>query len=379
MKTFAIIFFSVYLLICGVLVPGYWFTAKSKRAKLKRGSERMRRDFEKLKNEKAVITANKEEFNRLIEKLKEAQDEIKHQQQILSEEKEEWEQKKAAIHEEMTAMTVKVMMLRDSANKAEKRLKIIEDAAQHRTEYQMNIEKAWEEQIELNNLPENITLRDRNRKSFFFYMIPLRKDTEHSMSFVSEAFGNALDAKRFRDSLVGVFGEKGYIRERDRRGEYEVLFENVDIEAARDFYNECNERLKFLNPAFDKAADNHDIISEEENLMNAVEIEGNYDTGEEYEEYVAQRLLSMGFANVALTPTSNDYGADVICEKDGVKYCVQCKMYSNPVGVSAVQEIVTAKAHYQCERAMVITNNVFTAQAKKLASENAVILVDEFT
>jgi HJR/Mrr/RecB family endonuclease len=28
---------------------------------------------------------------------------------------------------------------------------------------------------------------------------------------------------------------------------------------------------------------------------------------------------------------------------------------------------------------MVITNNVFTAQAKKLASENAVILVDEFT
>jgi len=55
---------------------------------------------------------------------------------------------------------------------------------------------------------------------------------------------------------------------------------------------------------------------------------------------------------------------------------VQCKFYSHPVGVSAVQQVVGGMAYYDCDRAMVITNNTFTRQAKELAERNDVELLD---
>ena len=58
---------------------------------------------------------------------------------------------------------------------------------------------------------------------------------------------------------------------------------------------------------------------------------------------------------------------DITARRRGHKYAVQCKFYSHPVGVSAVQQVVGGMAYYDCDRAMVITNNTFTRQAKELA------------
>lgn len=261
----------------------------------------------------------------------------------------------------------------------EKTIRLLKNYADERHSQRNFIETTWRSKIENGNLPENISLRTRNRRNFFIYVKLKETNTDGSCTYRSEPFGNAMDAKMFGDSLEDILKTQCKIREGERRGEYIVWIEKYPPEMMVEYYQKHADAFEFSNPAFDDSPENHEIISDEKKMLMAVPGRKNYKTGEDYEKYVAERLAESGYMNIALTPTSNDYGADVICEKDGVKYCVQCKMYSNPVGVSAVQEIVTAKAHYQCERAMVITSNVFTAQAKKLASENAVILVDEFT
>ena len=63
-------------------------------------------------------------------------------------------------------------------------------------------------------------------------------------------------------------------------------------------------------------------------------------TGIEYESFVAKYLRQHGYHNVSVTKASGDYGVDVIAHKKGKKYAVQCKYYTKPVGISAVQEAV---------------------------------------
>lgn len=98
-------------------------------------------------------------------------------------------------------------------------------------------------------------------------------------------------------------------------------------------------------------------------------------TGHDYEYYVAEYLRSRGYHGVKVTKASGDYGIDVVANKNGRKYAVQCKYYSSPVGIKAVQEAVAGKVHYGCNASMVVTNNTFTDAAKTLAFENDVILL----
>jgi restriction system protein len=60
--------------------------------------------------------------------------------------------------------------------------------------------------------------------------------------------------------------------------------------------------------------------------------------------------------------------------KGNDKIAVQAKRYSDKVGLHAVQEVVGAMAHYQCNIAIVVTNNYFTRACKKLAKSNDVSL-----
>lgn len=101
------------------------------------------------------------------------------------------------------------------------------------------------------------------------------------------------------------------------------------------------------------------------------------ETGEDYEQFCADELKKYGFKNIRLTKSSGDYGVDIVCEKRGEKWAVQCKYYSSHVGLGAVQQAAAGKAMYECDRAMVITNSVFTSQAKELAMQNGVDLWEE--
>ena len=102
-------------------------------------------------------------------------------------------------------------------------------------------------------------------------------------------------------------------------------------------------------------------------------------TGLEYEKLVAKYLRHNGYNRVSVKKGSGDYGVDVVAYKGQHKYAIQCKYYSSPVGLSAVQEAVAGKAFYNCDRAMVVTNNTFTEAAFNLAQSNGVVLLEGVT
>lgn len=66
-----------------------------------------------------------------------------------------------------------------------------------------------------------------------------------------------------------------------------------------------------------------------------------------FEEYTAVLLKKLGYRNVEVTPGSGDYGVDVLAEKDGITYAIQCKLYSGHVGSDAIQQIYTGKKVYK--------------------------------
>lgn len=98
--------------------------------------------------------------------------------------------------------------------------------------------------------------------------------------------------------------------------------------------------------------------------------------GHDYEYLVAKYLREHGYTGVKVTKGSGDFGVDVTAHKAGHKYAVQCKYYSSPVSLGAVQEAVAGKALYNCDRAMVITNSTFTKAAHELANANNVLLLE---
>lgn len=104
--------------------------------------------------------------------------------------------------------------------------------------------------------------------------------------------------------------------------------------------------------------------------------------GYRFEEYVAFKLRLAGYIRVDVTPKSGDYGADIIAYlpqtwfSPAKKVCFQCKMYSRPVGVKAVQEIIGAMVYYRCHVGCVVSASGFTASAKKLAASAGVVLMD---
>ncbi len=111
----------------------------------------------------------------------------------------------------------------------------------------------------------------------------------------------------------------------------------------------------------------------------SVSLLGGEMSGIDYEHFVAEQLSRQGFFNVVVTKASGDFGADIIMsDKNGDKVCVQCKQYSKPVGIKAVQEIIGAKAYYKCQRAMVITTATFTPAAKELAEKSGVELYENY-
>ena len=98
--------------------------------------------------------------------------------------------------------------------------------------------------------------------------------------------------------------------------------------------------------------------------------------GHDFEYFCADLLREAGFEEVEVTKGSGDYGADILCERDGVTYVVQCKCYESVVGVHAVQEVYAGKDFYGRVVAAVMTNRSFTDPARTCARRLNVLLWD---
>lgn len=104
----------------------------------------------------------------------------------------------------------------------------------------------------------------------------------------------------------------------------------------------------------------------------------HFDTmeGFEFEHYCGLLLKKNGFVNVQVTQESGDQGIDIIAYKDGIKYGIQCKCYSQNIGNKSVQEAYAGKSFYNCHVGAVFTNRYFTKSAKELATRNQILLWD---
>lgn len=100
--------------------------------------------------------------------------------------------------------------------------------------------------------------------------------------------------------------------------------------------------------------------------------------GHDFEYLCAAILQVNGFVNVTVTKASGDQGIDVLAEKSGSRYAIQCKCYDSPVGNHAVQEAYAGAAFYDGRIPVVITNQIFTASAQSLAARIKVTLWDRY-
>jgi len=96
-------------------------------------------------------------------------------------------------------------------------------------------------------------------------------------------------------------------------------------------------------------------------------------TGTEFERFLGIIFRNLGYQ---VTKASRRQGADLAVEQFGERTLVQVKRYAGRVPESAVQEMVAAKGHYRCDRALVVASSTVTEGAKQLAAANGVALWD---
>jgi restriction system protein len=143
-----------------------------------------------------------------------------------------------------------------------------------------------------------------------------------------------------------------------------------------------DKEARHLRNTLQFAQDQHRVLSKQQREQDAWQrqfgaaqaAELDQLSGVEFEAFLAGLFRSQGYA-AELTPTSGDYGADLILSKDGRSIAVQAKRYMGSVGVQAVQEALSGQAYYQCQTAWVITTGVFTTNALELAQKSGVKMI----
>lgn len=129
--------------------------------------------------------------------------------------------------------------------------------------------------------------------------------------------------------------------------------------------------IDIRNPSLNHCAAENDTIEDLLSMLDSME-------GHDFEYWCASLLKKIGFTNVEVTQGSGDQGVDVLAEKDGIRYAIQCKCYSSDLGNSPVQEVSAGKMmpQYHCQVGAVITNRHFTKGAKDLADATGTLLWD---
>ena len=98
--------------------------------------------------------------------------------------------------------------------------------------------------------------------------------------------------------------------------------------------------------------------------------------GRDFEFFCAELLEKRGFLEVEVTKGSGDNGVDILAEKDGVTYAIQCKRYEEPIGVKAVQEAYAGRDYYDRMVGVVMANQYFTKNAVDMAKKLKIMLWD---
>jgi hypothetical protein len=116
-----------------------------------------------------------------------------------------------------------------------------------------------------------------------------------------------------------------------------------------------------------------DDISKDSGKQKKKQI-SNLEKGIQFENECFEILRSADF-DVENTSTSGDYGIDLIAKGPSYKIGIQCKSFSTPVGISAVQEVIGGTKKYKLDFAVVVSTSGYTPAAKELAATSGVMLI----
>ncbi|WP_459195701.1 restriction endonuclease [Wukongibacter baidiensis] len=131
-------------------------------------------------------------------------------------------------------------------------------------------------------------------------------------------------------------------------------------------------------------------------LFNVYSRRNLYDlTPREFERWTSLLLKELGYENISLTKQTNDSGRDIICEKDGEKYYIECKKFIfkelvrlrkqdkakyMKVNREMVQKLVGSMVANRVYRGMIITtgeiNDTAKEYVKKLPPAYKIELID---
>jgi HJR/Mrr/RecB family endonuclease len=100
-------------------------------------------------------------------------------------------------------------------------------------------------------------------------------------------------------------------------------------------------------------------------------------SGSDFEKLLYRLFEAMGY-KVEWIGKSGDQGGDLIAVRDGERILIQAKCYRDwSTGNFAVQQVVGAMNHYNCNKTMVITTSHFTSEAITLAKDNKTELISK--
>ncbi|MFC6377545.1 restriction endonuclease [Tatumella terrea] len=173
-------------------------------------------------------------------------------------------------------------------------------------------------------------------------------------------------ARKYQDILLRkrrnliIFDDYGFEDTKKWEEEKHSFLRKLDLESFWDFHSIQDASLMIdviLNTCITPIDDFNDNMSPRE-----------------YESFCSQILSDAGWES-RVTKGSGDQGVDVIAKKGKITVAIQCKLFNQPVGNSAVQEVYSGAKFYGADKAIVVTNNTYTPHARTLANSTNVMLI----
>ena len=201
--------------------------------------------------------------------------------------------------------------------------------------------------------------------------VQLTQELSDALKLIVSKHGKTLDIKMRQMSYQDAYGNYIFDKFFDERDYFikNVMCRDVDPEA-----------INFLFSPEEYSAASIRLFNEGFNNYSRTNVpqlaQANFDGIDpvEYEHYCAALLETVGW-NARITKASGDQGVDIIATFESIKVVGQCKLYSNPVGNAAVQEIIGGREYERADYAFVVSNSSFTSAARALASSSNVLLL----
>ena len=190
----------------------------------------------------------------------------------------------------------------------------------------------------------------------------LAEQKEISKALIDVCYNSTVSALRNCNSIEEAYRIKD---------EYYIIgkYENNFLAECKPYFENSLDKI---DVAFEETIESiNGSMSSEQNFMHFDNMDGN-----DFEKYCADILREKDYKNVITTSGSGDFGVDILAEKDGVKYAVQCKRSASCVGNTAIQEIFSGREFYKCHVGIVMTNNYFTKSALETAQKTGIVLWD---